>query len=122
MTRASYLLGLLGALAVLVLVFELLRRRHLRGKYAVLYLAVGAAVVLFAVVPASLGLLAQALGVEVPANLLFFGSIILLLMVSMHLAYESGRLEDETRTLAEEVGLLRHDVELLRNPPADGET
>ena len=122
MSTTTYLLGLVGAAAVLGLVLELLRRRHLRGKYALLYLALASVVVLFAVVPSLLGSLSNVLGVEVPANLLFFSALIVLLMVSMQLAYESGRLEEETRTLAEEVALLRMDVQQLlksRLPPEE---
>jgi hypothetical protein len=110
----SYLLGLASAVVVLGLVIELLRRRHLRGKYALLYLVLAAAVSLVALVPSLLGRVAHLLGVMVPANLLFFAAIIVLLMVSMQLAYESGRLEEETRTLAEEVGLVRLELEQLR--------
>jgi hypothetical protein len=116
MTSASYVLSLLGAAAVLGFVFELLRRRHLRGKYALLYLVLAAGVAVLALVPSLLGVLARLAGVEVPANLLFFTALIVLLLVSMQLAYESGRLEEETRTLAEEVALLRMDVEALRRP------
>lgn len=125
-TGATYVLGLVGAALVLVLVVELLRRRHLRGKYALLYLLLALTTVSFAVAPSLLGWLARLLGVAVPANLLFFGALIVLLMVSMQIAYESGRLEEETRTLAEEVGLLRLEVDELRGgrgypaPPAGG--
>ena len=48
-----------------------------------------------------------------PANLLFFGALIVLLLLSLQLAYESGRLEEETRTLAEEVALLNLRLEQL---------
>ena len=49
-----------------------------------------------------------------PANLLFFGASMLLLGVSIHQSYELGRLEERTRTLAEEVGLLRLEIETTR--------
>ena len=120
MTAASYLLSLAGATAVVAFVVELLRRRQLRGKYALLYLVLATAVAVFALFPSLLGALARLAGVEVPANLLFFSALIVLLMVSMQLAYESGRLEEETRVLAEEIGLLRHAVEALeRRLPQD---
>lgn len=111
MSVATYVLGLVGALLALGLVVELLRRRHLRGKYAVLYLGLSLVAAVFAVVPSTLGALADLAGVQLPANLLFFGALITLLLISMQLAYESGRLEEETRTLAEEVALLRLEVE-----------
>lgn len=119
MSLVTYLLGLAAAACALMLVVELLRRRHLRGKYALLYLGLSLVATLFAVFPPSLTLLARLLGVAVPANLLFFGAAVVLLLVSMQLAYESGRLEEETRTLAEEVALLRLDLEQLRK---DGDT
>jgi hypothetical protein len=50
-------------------------------------------------------------GVAVPANLLFFMSGILLLLVSVQLSYEVSRLEARTRRLAEEVALLRDAVD-----------
>lgn len=114
MTTATYLLGLAGAALALLLVVELLRRRHLRGKYALLYLALSLAAASFAVFPSLLGALSRAAGVQLPVNFLFFTSTLVLLLISMQLAYESGRLEEETRTLAEEVALLRLDLDELR--------
>ncbi len=43
----------------------------------------------------------------------------MLLLVSVHLSWEASRLEEETRTLAEEVGLLRMQVEALTLKTAD---
>ena len=37
--RANYVLGLIGSLITLTLLFELLRRRRLREKYAVFWVA-----------------------------------------------------------------------------------
>lgn len=106
-------LALVSAVTVLTAMFELLRRRQLREKYAVLWLAVAAAVALLAAVPGLLEAAAHATGVVTPVNLLFFLSTLVLLLVSVHLSWEASRLEEETRTLAEEVGLLRLEVERL---------
>lgn len=111
----TYLLGLLGASAVLVLVVELLRRRHLRGKYALLYLFLAIVITAFAVLPGLLSAVAHWVGIQTPINLLFFGASVTLLLVTMQLSFESGRLEEKTRTLAEEVGLLRMDLDELRD-------
>ncbi len=115
MPTVTYLLGVVGAVLVVALVGEMLRRRFLRGKYAVLWLGLGSVIALFAAVPEVLRRLAALLGVQVPANLLFFGAIIVLLLLAMQLSYESGRLEEETRTLAEEIGLLRLELDELRD-------
>ena len=120
MTQQVYWLGVTGAVLVVALVVELLRRRFLRGKYAVLWLGLAAAVTVLAVFPDVLGRLANLLGVQVPSNLLFFGAILMLLLVVMQLSYECGRLEEETRTLAEEIGLLRLEVDQLRGSAGAG--
>lgn len=111
----AYVLALLGAAVTLVLIVELLRRRQLTEKYAVLWLGVGVGIVLLAVFPGLLVAAADLLGVAVPANLLFFVAGIVLLLVCVQLSFETSRLEDETRSLAEEVALLRRELEVLRD-------
>ncbi|WP_110180912.1 DUF2304 domain-containing protein [Nocardioides solisilvae] len=108
--NTTHLLGLVGATLTLVTLFELLRRRHLREKYAVIWSVVAVGTVVVAVWPQGLAWLADLLGVAVPANLLFFLASMLLLVVSIQYSYELGRLEDRTRTLAEEVALLRLEL------------
>lgn len=109
--KAAYVLGLIGSVVTLVLLFELLRRRHLREKYAIFWVVVALATIVIAVFPSTLFAAATLVGVEVPANLLFFGASMLLLGVTIHQSYELGRLEERTRTLAEEIGLLRLELE-----------
>ena len=120
----NYVLGLIGSIITLALLFELLRRRRLREKYAVFWVVVATATLVIAVFPQTLTAAADLVGVAVPANLLFFGASMLLLGVSIHQSYEMGRLEDRTRTLAEEIGLLRLEIELdkqVERPRSEGE-
>jgi hypothetical protein len=107
----TYVLGLIGSVFTLVLLFELLRRRRLGEKYAIFWVVVALTTIVIAVFPETLFAAAALVGVEVPANLLFFGASMLLLGVTIHQSYELGRLEERTRTLAEEIGLLRLEVE-----------
>lgn len=109
--RTALALGLIGSLVMLVFIFELLRRRHLREKYAILWITVALASLLLTFFPKSLTALADLLGVEVPSNLLFFLALMLLLLTSIQHSFEVGRLEERTRTLAEETALLRLALE-----------
>ncbi|HYH73699.1 MAG TPA: DUF2304 domain-containing protein [Nocardioides sp.] len=104
---STFTLGVIGGVLTLAVLFEMLRRQRLREKYAVIWILVVGITVLVAVFPRTLTAAADLLGVQVPANLLFFGAIMLLLVISIQLSYEIGRLEERTRTLAEEVSLLR---------------
>ena len=119
---STFTLGLIGGLLTLGVIFEMLRRQRLREKYAVIWVVVVVATVLLAVFPQLLTRAARVLGVEVPANLLFFGAIMLLLFISIQLSYEVGRLEERTRTLAEEVALLRLQHERAHGRSAPGPT
>lgn len=116
----NYVLGLVGSVTTLVVLFELLRRRRLREKYAVMWVLVALMTILVALVPHLLTKAAEVVGVEVPANLLFFLASMLLLLVSMQHSYELGRLEERSRTIAEEVALLR--LELENGPGRDPHT
>lgn len=99
-------LGVVGAVLTLVVLFEMLRRQRLREKYALIWVVVALSTVILVIFPGLLTRAADLLGVQVPANLLFFAASMLLLLLSIQFSYEIGRLEDRTRTLAEEIALL----------------
>ena len=116
---SAYILGLVGAAFSLVLIFELLRRRHLREKYAALWIVVAVSVAVGALFPAVLETASELAGVQIPSNLVFFLGGLVLLLAHVQLSYETGRLEDRTRVLAEQVALLRLELEDARAPRAE---
>ena len=104
--------------AVMALIFlgsvvELVRRRRLREKYAALWILVGLVVVPLGFFPTALNTISHHLGVASAVSLVLFAGIMFLLLVCLHLSWESSRLEDETRVLAEEIALLRLRVDEL---------
>ncbi|MCZ9880983.1 DUF2304 domain-containing protein [Arthrobacter sp. B2a2-09] len=109
----SNLAAFLVALVIVALVVEMLRRKKLREKYAALWLLVGGATLILAAFPRLLNIVAELVGVQLPSNLLFAMSILLLLGVCLHLSWEISVVEDETRALAEEVAILRTQLESL---------
>jgi hypothetical protein len=113
----------LGAAVVMVLfVAEMLRRGILREKFAALWLVVSGLLILVAVFPQLLRSAADALGFALPSNLLFFVSILFLLLVAVQLSYEVSKLEARTRRLAEDVALLRSELqERPAAPTGDGQ-
>lgn len=110
MTLASYILGIVSALLVIVVVVELLRRGRLRERHTLWWLLGGGIGLVAAVFPDLLGWAARALGIELPINLVFFLSILVLFLVLMQQSGELTRLEDRTRTLAEHSTLLEDRV------------
>ena len=107
---APNILAAIAALITFIFVIDLLRRGVLREKYAVLWLFFSGAALLLAIFPAILVWLTGVLGVAEPVNLLFFVTIVLLVLVSVQLSYELSRHEARIRRLAEEVALLKEEI------------
>lgn len=112
-------LGIAFALAVLAIILVLLLRRKLREKYAVLWLVIGVATLLLAIFPGMLVWLSDLLGVQVASNLLFALALALLIGVTLHLSWELSTSEDEVRRVAEEVAIMRGEIDSLRAGAAD---
>ena len=121
MILARYLLGIVGALLILVVAIELLRRGKLRERHTFWWLIAGVLSLIVALFPAILDGLAALLGVDVPVNLVFFVGIVVLFLVCIQQSTELTRSEERTRTLAERVALLEdrlRSVERTRTPDA----
>lgn len=102
----GYWLGLIGGIVVLLLSLELVRRRFVRGRLAIAWVVLGGVSVVFALFPSLLMKMAAVAGVQVPLNLVLFAGVLFLLVISMQLASEVGRMEARSRRLAEEVAIL----------------
>ena len=107
----AHALALVSGIVAVGFMVELLRRRQLKEKYAVLWLLVGLVMLVIAAWPPLLDDVARATGVKSGPNLLLFVATLVLIVVCVHLSWEVSRLEDKTRALAEEIGLLRLEVE-----------
>jgi hypothetical protein len=125
-TRAHIALAVLVALAIFVII-RLVRRRHLKAKYSLLWLTLGGFMVVIAAVPGLLDWTAARLGIYYQPTLLILLGLALLLLIVMHFSYELSRMENRVRTLAEEAAILRHRVADLESgaasdsPPASTE-
>lgn len=106
MTTASYVLGIVASVLVLVVVIELLRRRRLRERHAVWWFGAGFLALVISVFPVTLVWLSRFVGVEIPTNLVFFLSIAVLFLVCLQYGSELTKLESKTRSLAEHVSIL----------------
>ena len=105
----------LTALASLGFMIELLRRRQLQEKYAILWLGVSLVVLPLGLFPTLSDTVAKSIGIASGVSLVLFLGIVFLLLVCVHLSWEVSRLEEETRTLAEDMALLRAELKLGRD-------
>ncbi len=101
------ILTAIAALLVLAVIFELLRRRQLREKYAALWMCAVPVILVLGFFPRLLDKISDLVGVASGVSLVLFLGVVFLLMVCIHLSWEASRLEEKTRTLAEEIALIR---------------
>ena len=113
------ILGVVGSVVILLSLFEMLRRHRLREKYALLWGLVALGALTVAAFPGILTWATDAIGLQVPANLLFFVASLVIMILTLQHSSELGRLEERTRTLAEDLALLQ--VELERRPPTEAD-
>jgi len=111
--RAHISLAVLVALSIIAIV-ALVRRRHLKAKYSLLWLSLGAVMVVIAAVPGLLDWTADRLGIWYQPTLLILLGLALLLLIAVHFSYELTRSENRTRELAEQLALLRLRVTELQ--------
>lgn len=116
----GYWFALGSCVLLLVFLVVLLRTRRIREKYALLWVALSIGVVIVGAFPSAVAWLSGLVGVQTPSNLLFGFAIVVLLLVCIQLSAEMTTMEEEARTLTEEVALLRFDLERLAagSPPS----
>jgi hypothetical protein len=116
----------LTTLVAFFYILRLVRRRRLGGRYALLWLGVGIALLVLAVWPGLLTAVSELVGVHYPPALFLLVSTGFLFGVVIHFSHELTRLEDRSRVLAEEVALLRAELDgppgAARDQDLGGET
>ena len=120
MSTRAHVLVLAITVFNLIVILRLVRRRELRAKYSILWVSIGALLVAMAASPRLLDRISLTLGIIYPPATFFLGAITLLFLISIHFSWELSRLEERTRTLAEEAALLRLKLEeAQRHQPAE---
>ena len=113
---ASSVLAALSALLVFAFVLYLLSRGVLKEKYAVLWLLVTGGAFFFSLFPSALKWISDSIGVTIPSNLVFFVTLVILVLVNIQLSFELSRHEARIRRLAEETALLNERIRRLEEP------
>jgi hypothetical protein len=106
MTLGAQIASITFALFVFGVVFEMVRRRYLRERYAILWLVAALLLLVLAAWTGLLRVLASAVGIATPSNAFFVVAFAFLLLLLLHFTAVVSRLSDETRVLAQRLSLL----------------
>jgi len=118
--RAQWV-AVIGTLLFLVVVIELVRRRRLVERYALLWISAALVLVVLAVWDGALSWIADALGILSPPNALFFIGVGALFVLALHFSVAFSRLSEETKVLAQEVARLDREQRRIRGGSLGGE-
>ena len=113
MTKITLQRGLAVAvtLALLFLVFELVRRKRLSERYAILWLLAAATLFVLAAWKGLLTSLSHDVGISYPPSALFAVAIGLIAMILLHFSLAVSRMSDQNKILAQRLALLSRRVE-----------
>lgn len=105
------LLAIAGNGAVLVVVFELIRRGRLKERYSLLWLFAGAILLLLSSSRNALEYIARLLGIFYAPSVIFLGGFLFLILITLHFSVVISGLSEKNKKLAQELALLRQQVE-----------
>ena len=113
-----------ASILLLLIVFELIRSRRLRERYALLWLATGVALLILSAWRGGLNTIAGWVGVSTyPPAVLFAVATVFILAVLLHYSTVISRLSDQSTILAQRVALLEQKTPNGRiDATSDGET
>jgi hypothetical protein len=104
------IVALIATLALLVLVLDLVRRRRLAERYALLWMSAAVALLVLAIWRDGLNVLADLMGIADPANAIFILALGVALVLLLHFSVATSRLAEETKILAQEVARLDQEL------------
>jgi hypothetical protein len=112
-TKAQ-IVALVVTLALFLLVLELVRRRRLAERYALLWMAAAVALLVLAIWTEGLDVLANAMGIQEPANAIFILAFGVIFFLLLHFSVATSRLAEETKILAQESARLEFELRQAR--------
>lgn len=118
--KKAQIIAAVGTILLLILVIELVRRRRLVERYALLWMLAAVIMVVLAVWNDALGVVADALGILSPPNALFLLGLAAGLGMLLNFSVAISRLSEETKILAQIAARLDTEVRSLRGSAANG--
>ncbi len=111
----------IASILLILIVFELIRSRRLRERYALLWLATGVALLILSAWRGGLNTIAGWVGVSTyPPAVLFAVATVFILAVLLHYSTVISRLSDQSTILAQRVALLEQAQSDPPIAPQDG--
>jgi hypothetical protein len=121
MVDRAMIFGLVAGIGTFIFVLELVRRRRLKEEYSLLWLATAAALIILSLSRPVLDTLASTVGIIYPPSALFLVAVIFVLFILLHFSVVLTRLTQENKENAQQLALLRWQIEQMQKTLATGQ-
>ena len=121
MDNRLQIVAIAGALGLLLLVLELVRRRSLMERYALLWLLSAVVILGLAIWQDALNVIARQMGILSAPNALFFVAVGFILLLLLHFSAAMSRLSDQSKVLAQRQAILEQRLAEVENEQAERE-
>lgn len=102
------------AVAISLVIFELIRRKRLMERYAILWLLAGVTILVLALWQGLLTKISHAVGISYPPSTLFAITFLFVVLMLIHFSLTVSRISDQNKVLAQRLALLQARVDALR--------
>lgn len=112
-TKAQ-VIALIATIAIFLLILDLVRRRRLAERYALLWLTAGVVLLVLAIWTDGLDVIADAMGISEPANAIFILAFSVAFLLLLNFSVATSRLSEQTKILAQETARLDQELRAAR--------
>jgi hypothetical protein len=113
------IVSIVAAVGLLLVVLEMVRRRRLLERYALLWLLSAIVILGLAIWRGALEQVARAVGIYSPPNALFFIALGFILILLLHFSAAVSRLADQSKVLAQRQAILEQRLRRLQRVTDD---
>lgn len=103
--RLQIIVGVIIVLSILT-IGNMVRKKKLDLKYALVWLLVGCIVLIFDIFPGLLSVISEAVGIGIPVNMLFFLGFLFSLLIIFTLTVAVSKMSERVKRLTQELALL----------------
>lgn len=103
------------AMLICAVILELIRRKHLLERYAILWLILGITILVLAAWKGLLTSFSHAVGIYYPPAALFAVAFLFVLALLLHFSIVLSRLSNQNKILAQRLALLQHELQRQRD-------
>lgn len=119
MSTRLQIVAILVSAGLFVVVFELVRRKRLMERYALLWLGATLILLLLSVWGDLLNRISTTLGVAYGPSALFAAALALVVLLLLHFSLVISRLADQNKVLAQRLGLVQRRLDELEPSSRD---